>query len=81
MSERPSNDNENVDGEAAPETAESAETAEDAGSKAREQAPAHVPPHLRDLFTKHEGAVAARPGFRNPSNAKSKAQRKKKKKR
>ena len=52
MSERPSNDNENVDGEAAPETAESAETAEDAGSKAREQAPAHVPPHLRDLFTK-----------------------------
>jgi hypothetical protein len=43
------------------------------------QAPAHVPPQMRDLFTKHEGAVAARPGFRNPFNRKTKAQKKRKK--
>lgn len=46
----------------------------------KDQVPAHIPPHLRELFTKHEGAVAAKPGFRNPSNKKSKAQRKKRKK-
>ena len=34
---------------------------------------------MRDLFTKHEGAVAARPGFRNSANAKTKAQKAKKK--
>ena len=46
----------------------------------RDQAPAHVPPQMRDMFTKHEGSVADRPGFRNQANKKSKAQRKKRKK-
>jgi hypothetical protein len=43
--------------------------------RAREQVPAHVPPQLREMFTKHPGSIAARPGFRNPPNAKSKAQK------
>lgn len=58
-------------------TTEATEGAKAAGG--REQVPTHVPPHLREMFTKHEGAVAARPGFRNAANAKTKAQRKKKK--
>lgn len=45
-----------------------------------QQVPAHVPPHLREMFTKHDGAFADRPGFRNKANTKSKAQRKKRKK-
>jgi hypothetical protein len=45
----------------------------------RSQVPQHVPPHLHALFTKHEGAYADRPGFRNPSNRKTKAQKKGKK--
>lgn len=61
-------------------TEESAVESTDAAKTARDQVPAHVPPHLRDLFTKHEGSVAQRPGFRNPSNKKSKAQKGKKKK-
>lgn len=66
-----------MSGDESEETHESPETA-DAGSAPgarRSQVPAHVPPHLRDLFTKHEGAVAERPGFRNKPNAKTKAQK------
>jgi hypothetical protein len=62
-------------GEDAPE-----EAAPKPKTTGRDQVPAHVPPHMRDLFTKHEGAIADRPGFRNKSNTKSKAQRKKRKK-
>jgi hypothetical protein len=60
-----------------PETAESAETETDGSPKRgqRSQIPAHVPPHLREMFTKHEGAIADRPGFRNKANAKTKAQK------
>jgi len=43
------------------------------------QVPTHVPPHLQALFTKHEGAVADRPGFRNKANARTKKQKKSKK--
>lgn len=76
MSQEPS------EGERAPEdTQDTGETQDTPGSsQGRSQVPAHVPPHLQSLFTKHEGAVAARPGFRNPSNKKTKAQRKKRKK-
>jgi len=43
--------------------------------RVKDQVPAHIPPQLRELFTKHPGSMAARPGFRNPANAKSKAQK------
>ncbi|MFT7519689.1 MAG: hypothetical protein ACI9MC_001832 [Kiritimatiellia bacterium] len=49
--------------------------------KVRDQIPAHIPPAMRHMFTKHEGSFAAKPGFRNASNTKSMAQRKKRKKR
>ena len=53
---------------------------EDTGkAPGRSQAPAHVPPHLQSLFTKHEGAVADRPGFRNKANARTKKQKRPKK--
>lgn len=58
----------------------SPEEAEPTAPKGREQVPAHLPPQLRELFTKHEGSVAARPGFRNPANKKAKAMKKKRKK-
>lgn len=71
-----------VEESAAPEGAPAEDaTSDEAKSPAgREQVPTHVPPHLREMFTKHEGSVAARPGFRNAANAKTKAQRKKRKK-
>lgn len=49
-------------------------------SSGRDQVPAHVPPQMRELFTKHEGSTAERPGFRNAANKRSKKQRKKRKK-
>jgi hypothetical protein len=66
-----------MSGDETEETHESPESPESGGAPAarRSQVPAHVPPHLRDLFTKHEGAVAERPGFRNKPNAKTKAQK------
>ncbi|MFK7928664.1 MAG: hypothetical protein AB8H79_10790 [Myxococcota bacterium] len=62
--------------EAETPTVEEAESA----PKGRDQVPTHLPPQLRELFTKHEGSIAARPGFRNPSNKNAKAQKKRKKK-
>ena len=38
-----------------------------------------IPLHMRPDFGRHEGATAQKPGFRNPSNKKSKAQKRKKK--
>jgi hypothetical protein len=40
-----------------------------------------IPSHLQPDFSRHEAAMALRPGFRNPGNKNSKAQRRKKKKR
>lgn len=38
-----------------------------------------IPLHMRPDFGRHEGATAQKPGFRNPSNKNSKAQKRKKK--
>ena len=57
------------------------EAAPEVKAAGRDQVPAHVPPQMRHLFTKHAGSVADRPGFRNQANSKSKSQRKKRKKR
>ena len=40
-----------------------------------------IPSHMRSDFSKHEAAMALKPGFRNPGNKNSKAQKRKKKKR
>ena len=42
-------------------------------------AESQIPPHMRPTVGAREGSTAARPGFRNPANVKSKASRRKKK--
>lgn len=45
----------------------------------RSQGASNVPDRLQPQFGDHEGATAARPGFRNPSNQRTKKQKKRRK--
>lgn len=45
----------------------------------RSQGATNVPDRLQPQFGDHEGATAARPGFRNPSNQRTKKQKKRRK--
>ncbi|TVQ92756.1 MAG: hypothetical protein EA397_06260 [Deltaproteobacteria bacterium] len=55
-----------------------AEPTPDEPGARRSQAPDNLPPQLQNPHAKHEGAVASRPGFRNPTNKRSKKQKKRK---
>ena len=52
---------------------------EEVSSTGKTKSTRGVPSHLQMDFSKNENASALKPGFRNPANSKSKAQRKKKK--
>jgi len=56
-----------------------AETENEESGTARSGAAKGIPSHLRADFGRSEAAQALKPGFRNPGNKNSKAQRKKKK--
>ena len=65
-------------------TDEKQEKNEDAKAEATDKSASGgkgVPSHMRADFSQHEAAMALRPGFRNPGNKNSKAQKRKKKKR
>jgi len=55
------------------------EKLEDDGAAGGPKTNRGVPLHMRPDFGQHEGATAQKPGFRNPGNKNSKAQKRKKK--